>query len=83
MNFHFYLTGGVIPAVYDFDMSVSGMVSPAKVRPTRNRGCVMIVLDNDGNGPTAEQRETINQLCTVNPHWGRAFFFETEFAMAG
>lgn len=82
MNFHFYLQGGVIPAVYDFDLSASGMISPAKIKPTRNRGCVMIVLENGGGEPTAEQRDTLNQLFAVNPHWGRTFFFQTELPMA-
>jgi hypothetical protein len=83
MNFQFYLKGGIVPAVYDFDMTDTGMLHPSATQASRSKGCVMILLENSGGGPTLEQVATINQLCTINPEWESTFYFETRIALAG
>jgi len=76
MNLNFYLQGEVVPATYDFDMNLEGILRPSKAPPTRNQGRVLVLLANGGNGPTQAQFETIAELKTVNPEWEQNFFFQ-------
>ena len=49
MNLNFYLQGGIVPATYDFDMSLDGILRPSKAPPARNQGRVLVLLENSAN----------------------------------
>ena len=76
MNMHFYMKGCVVPAIYDFGMNTNGLLYPGRFANARGGNCVMILLDNDGHGPTAAQLATIANLCAINPNWETKFFFQ-------
>ena len=76
MHLNFYLQGRIVPATYDFDMSLDGILRPSKVPPARSQGRVLVLLENGGEGPTKAQMDTIDDLRNLNPEWEQTFFFE-------
>jgi len=80
MQLNFYLQGGIVPAVYDFDMNVEDILRPSKSPPTRSQGRVLVLLANGEKGPTPAQLETIDDLRKVNPEWEQTYFFQLSVA---
>jgi hypothetical protein len=76
MKVHFYLEGGIIPANYDYDLDLDGILAPSNRPLVRNRGTILVVLQNNGKSPTRGQLKTIATIRTINPNWELSFYFQ-------
>jgi hypothetical protein len=66
MHLKIYLQGDLIPACYDYDMDLRGILVPSPRPIVRNKGLCLVVLCRGVKVPTAQQRKTIRTIKTVN-----------------
>lgn len=78
MDLYLYVEGGVVPAVYDYDMQTDGVLANTRHQTARGRGIIMIVLKRGESVPTKEQAKSIALIKAINPNWRVTNYFQVK-----
>lgn len=76
MDLYLYAEGGVVPAIYDYDMQTDGVLTNTKHQTARGRGIIMIVLKRGESVPTKEQAKSIALIKAINPTWRVTTYYQ-------
>jgi hypothetical protein len=79
MDVSFYLQGEVVPANYDHDMDLEGILIPTVRHVAREKGRWAIVLQRGKKVPTIAQRRAIRSMVAEHPDWKINFYFQQMF----
>jgi hypothetical protein len=69
MKVRLFLQGEITPLIYDYDLDTDGVLIPSRRPKEKDKETLVIVLELGSEVPTKGQRETINNIRTINPTW--------------